>query len=288
MKKWIISLLFLFSVSLVLDIQQAYADQEYIRIGSFNIANFGDTNEYERSLINLVIIILKMDADVIALQEIEPNALGHAQVARLTALLNKATDYYETESYEYIVSEDYTGDEQVAYLWRDPVSLESEVSLIEHDSDPDNDNKHTFQRVPSVALFMVGDYDFYLVNCHLYTKLQGISSEGRGAEYDALVGWLKDLEDEDEKDAIVVGDFNRFLSGKGDWSRLMIDDHNDYFRFPLLEAIKNDKPNFNPMTKEAPEDKYSTTTGKTKRIYDQILISKSVYDEFTDTPQWGD
>lgn len=32
------------------------ADSTFIRIASFNIANFGDTEEYKRSLISLVIL----------------------------------------------------------------------------------------------------------------------------------------------------------------------------------------------------------------------------------------
>ena len=36
---------------------------EFIRVGSFNIANFGDTNEYERSLLSLVNIIRQILAE---------------------------------------------------------------------------------------------------------------------------------------------------------------------------------------------------------------------------------
>ena len=63
---------------------------EYVRIGSFNIANFGSSQqgEYERSLVSLVNIILVMKADVIALQEVEPGEMGTDQVMRLTKLLN--------------------------------------------------------------------------------------------------------------------------------------------------------------------------------------------------------
>jgi len=177
-------------------------------------------------------------------------------------------------------------DEQTAFLWRAPVSLESEITLLEHDSDPDGDGIPAFQRTPHVALFKAGNYDFYVVNCHLYTKLTGISSEGRGAEYDALVAWLKNLANKQEKDAIVLGDFNRFLNGKSDWVRLMIANHSNFFRFPLLEAIKNAVPAFNPMKHDAPSDAYSTTTSPSKRIYDQILISQGSYHEFTSSPQW--
>ena len=261
----------------------------YVRVGSFNIANFGssENGEYERSLVSLVNIILKMDADVIALQEIEPTELGTEQVERLTKLVNKAASYYEKQAYDYVIAEEYTEDETVAYLWRDPVTLESEITLLEHYQDPDDDGVRTFQRVPHYALFSAANYDFYLLNCHLYTKLQSGSSEGRGDEFDAIVEWLKDLAGETEKDAVVVGDFNRFLNGKSAWTRLMIQSHSQWFRFPLLEGIKNEVQGFDPKTDEGPEDKHSTTTSKTNRIYDQILISKGSYYEFTDSPQLG-
>jgi endonuclease/exonuclease/phosphatase family metal-dependent hydrolase len=264
--------------------------EQYIRVASFNIANFGasTTKEYERSLIGLVNTILAFKADLIALQEVEPTELGEEQVERLTGLLNKAADFYGTARYEFAIADDHTGDETTAFLWRQPVSLQSEITLIAHDEDPDNDGKPTFQRVPSVALFKAGNYDFYVVNCHLYTKLNGTSSEGRGDEYDALVAWIQALAGEPEKDAIIIGDFNRFLNGKSEWPRLMIASHATYFRFPLLEAIQAAKPSFDPATSEAPSDEYSTTVVKTKSIYDQILITAGSYHEFTASPIFND
>lgn len=259
----------------------------YIRIASFNIANFGDTNEYERSLISLVNIIRETNPDLLVLQEIEPNELGQSQVQRLSVLLNRAADYSGTGHYSYVIADEHTGDETTAFLWRSPVALESEVWLMTHDEDPDGDDKPTFQRVPHVAYFSAGDFDFYVVNCHLYTKIDGASSEGRGAEYDAIVEWFQLLAQEDETEAVFLGDFNRFLNGKSVWSRLMVSTHEQWFRFPLLEAIQGNHAAFNPAKHEAPADQYSTTTGKTKRIYDQILLSEGAYDEFTTTPQLG-
>ena len=275
-----------FAITLIFS-SRACAD-DYIRAGSYNIANFGasKTKEYERSLVSLVNIIVKMDADVIALQEVQPTDFGREQVERLTTLLNKAAKYYKTPAYEFVVADEHTGDETVAYLWRDPVSLESEVSLMEHDVDPDGDALPTFQRVPHYALFKAGNYDFYVVNCHLYTQIDGGSSEGREEEFDAMVKWLKALCTKNEKDAIVIGDFNRFLNGNV-WTQLMIQNHSTWFRFPLLEAIKNEVQAFNPDEDEAPEDKYSTTTAKKKSIYDQIIISEGSYYEFTGSPEFG-
>ena len=194
--------------------------QTFIRVATFNIANLGASDEYKRSLIALVNIIKQTDADLVAVQEVEPNALGKEQIERLSELLNIAADHYGTKRYDHLVSSVHTGDETTAFLWRDPVSLESQIELMDHQEDPDQDGKPTFQRVPTIALFSAGNYDFYVVNCHLYTKKTGPTSEGRGAEFDALVTWLKGLDSDDEKDAIVLGDFNRFLNGKV-WGNMM-------------------------------------------------------------------
>ena len=263
------------------------AEEQYIRVGSFNIANLGSsqTGGYERSLVSLVNIIRQMDADVLALQEVEPTDFGSGQVERLVKLLNKAARYDAKPLYDYVIADEHTGDETTAFLWRDPVSLESEVVMIEHTVDPDGDGLPAFQRVPHYAFFNAHNYDFYLVNCHLYTKIEGLSSEGRADEFVAIVAWLKQLTSEDEKDAIVVGDFNRFLGGKSAWKKLMVQQHAQWFRFPLLEAIKDAKPGFDPATNEAPSDDCSTTTAAKRSIYDQILLSKGSEYEFTATPK---
>lgn len=95
---------------------------DYIRVGSFNIANLGasEEGEYKRSLVSLVNIIMEMNADVIALQEIEPTELGEKQVERLTKMLNKAAKFTNQSEYEYLIAEEHTGDETAAYLWREP------------------------------------------------------------------------------------------------------------------------------------------------------------------------
>lgn len=260
--------------------------EQFIRIASFNIANLGssDEHEYERSLISLVNIVRAADADLVAVQEVEPTQLGERQMERFTELLNKASDFYGTERYDLAIADDHTGDETTAFLWRSPVSLDSEITLIAHDEDPDADGKPTFQRVPSVAQFSAGNFDFQVVNCHLYTKLSGTSSEGRGDEYDALVKWIQALASQAEKDAIIVGDFNRFLGGKSKWKNLMVANHATHFRFPLLEAIKAAEPTFDPEEDDAPSDEYSTTTAKKKSIYDQILIAAGSYQEFAASP----
>jgi len=272
------------AVILVAVASRAAADN--VRVGSFNIANFGDTDEYDRSLLSLVNIIRTMDADVIAVQEVEPNELGSDQMERLVDMLNDAADFYHTEPYDFAVADDYVGDETGAFLWRDPVELESEIWLLDHEADPDDDGKRTFQRVPFVAYFTAGDLDFYLVNCHLYTKLSGANSEGRGEELEALSEWLKQLDEEEIKNAVVVGDFNRFLNGKSAWKKIMPNGYENFYRFPLLEAIERES-DFDPKKDEAPEDRFSTTTSKKLSIYDQVLVSAGLFDRIPQEPRFG-
>lgn len=67
----------------------------------------------------------------------------------------------------------------------------------------------------------------------------------------------------------------------------MIRNHDKWFRFPLLEEIKNEVEGFDPEKHEAPKNKYSTTTSKKRSIYDQILISEGSNYEFTDNSKFG-
>jgi endonuclease/exonuclease/phosphatase family metal-dependent hydrolase len=260
---------------------------QYIRVGTFNIARLGASDEYMRSLPGLANAVIEGDFDLLCLQEIEPNELGWAQVSRLRELLNIAAEHYKTRPYESRVAPEATGGETTAFLWRAPVVLQSPVMLLPHDVDPDGDGLRTFQRTPTIAFFRAKNYDFYVVNCHLYTLLKGKTSEGRGAEYDALYAWLVWLAAQKEKDAIVLGDFNRFLNGKKDWYRMMRKNCEHIVRFPLLEAIEAENPRFDPETDDAPADLYSTTTNKKGSIYDQILLSAGSYREFVRVPRFG-
>lgn len=265
----------------------AQAAPQYIRVATFNIAQFGGGDEHARSLIGLVNILLATDADLVCLQEIAPDEAGRAQVERLVGLLNRAEAFYRKPAYDYEIARRFTGSETSAFLWRAPVSRVSETTTLNVPKDPDGDGKATFQRVPAVALFRAGNLDFYAVNCHLYTQVEGKSSEGRGEEMAALAGWLTALARQPERDAVVLGDFNRFLNGKTPWARLCTPGHERAYRFPLLEAIRNAVPSFDPAEDEAPADAYSTTTNAKRSIYDQIVLSAGAYRNFVAVPAFG-
>ncbi len=99
-----------------------------------------------------------LDADLLCLQEVEPNELGRNQVDRLVALLNTAARFYGEKDYKAVVSQ-RTGDEAYAFLWRLPVHFNEETGLrfLEHEPDPDGDDKPTFQRIPAYGMFSAGN-----------------------------------------------------------------------------------------------------------------------------------
>lgn len=141
----------LFSGILSMAASQLAVAQDHIRITSFNIADFGssESNAYERSIVDLVNILRKTDADLICLQEVQPGDFGEKQVARLVKWLNKAAKHEGAKFYDYVVSVAHTGDEVVAFIFRDPVSLASDMHLLEHGEDVDGDGKPAFHGDPS-------------------------------------------------------------------------------------------------------------------------------------------
>lgn len=251
-----------------------------VRVASFNIANLGDRTEAVRSLFTIVNCIRKTNADIIAIQEVEPNDLGNRQIEELVELLNKAADYYSTSYYQSVIVSPGAGDEDYAFIWRSPAQLADEIFVMPHDEDSDDDGIPTFVRPPVVATFTVGNTDLSIVNCHLYTKTYKKSGDGRGAELTEIADYLVDHASEN---VIALGDFNRFLNGKGVWKNIATPNHDSHYRFVLLESI----PGLDLFKDEAPSDEYSTTTAKKLSVYDQIIISQALFDEFGQTAVFG-
>ena len=56
-------------------------------------------------------IVRQAEADLVCIQEVQPNDLGREQVERLTLLLNKAARIDGTEEYEFAISPQFNRDE---------------------------------------------------------------------------------------------------------------------------------------------------------------------------------
>jgi len=259
-------------------------DHEKIRVVSFNIAELGEGNHYlTRDEEGIAKILFSLDPDLIAIQEVGVGEGGEEQVRVITGYLNRLAEKEGKPLYCSRVSKWKTGDERYAFIWREPVEKISEVKPMEDTRDYKGS---VFVRRPVYCYFRAGDFDFYLMNVHLYTRIQR-NSRGRIFEYKQLVNWIKAKLKGKEKDYIIVGDFNRHLDGKyfprtRAWKVLAFDGFREFYRFVLLEAIPE-----GVNVVKAPEDKYSTTETKRLAIYDQILISKGAYFEFGEKAEWG-
>ena len=113
---------------------------KYVRVGSFNIANFGasESGEYERSLVSLVNIVMQMDADVIALQEIEPTAFGAEQMQRFMKLLEQGGRLLPEACMSTLSPKSIRGRDDGLSV-AGAATLESEIMLLEHEPDGDGD-----------------------------------------------------------------------------------------------------------------------------------------------------
>jgi endonuclease/exonuclease/phosphatase family metal-dependent hydrolase len=172
------------------------------------------------------------------------------------------------------------GGEAAAFLWRRPVSLQGEPKPLEERERSFDDNGPNFKRTPSFALFSAGKTDFYVVTCHLTDALAEGRNKGQAEEYAALADWLRKLEGREEKNAVVMGTFNRFVSGKAPWGNLWSAAEEGHFRFPILDAIRAADKKFDPSQDEAPEPRYSTTVGRKATLRDQIVLSRGLTTEF--------
>jgi len=254
-----------------------------IRIVSFNIAELGEGRHYlTRDEEGIARILHRLDPDLIAIQEVGVGKGGGKQVRVITSYLNQLARARGKPPYCSIVSRFRTGDERYAFIWRSPVEKISAVKPME---DTEVYRGSIFVRRPVYCYFRARDFDFYLMNVHLYTRIQK-GGKGRLFEYRQLRNWLKAMLARKEKDYIVVGDFNRHLDGKDfprtrAWKVLAFDGFRNLYRFVLLEAIPG-----GVNVARAPEDRYSTTETKRLAIYDQILISKGAYREFGEKAVW--
>ena len=246
----------------------------------------------------MVNIIRKSKADVLCLQGLAAESYGNrasetavAQTRRLVDWLNKAAEHDKTSPYKYIIAKPKgNGDEAVAFFWCKPVSLESKPQTLEEVRDKESfRDESSFVRTPIYARFSAGKSDFYVVNCHLDPHVQSHQTPGRAAEYAALVGWLGGLDERQEKDAIILGNFNLFSGSKRPWRHIMTADHKDNYRFPLLEATWAAERSFDQTEDEAPSDRHSTTTGRQPSMSDQFIISAGLFKEFgREVPKFGE
>lgn len=256
--------------------------QQYIRIGSFNIAELGEGNHASKRDEKYIANMLRnANLDLIGIQEVGVNDGGETQIDRIIELMSNGGNEY----YWYILPQ--TGDERTAFIYRDPIIVHDEIYWLDDDKDPSNPGAggKKYFRIPAAVEFQAGNFDFLVVNVHFAWG----NLNRRKSEVKALKKYLR-AHDPYEDDYIIIGDMNRYgkynkgSTGKafdellkGNWKRR--------YRFPLLEAIT--EPD-NMKVYQAATDAQSTTIAKSKNLYDQIIITAGAYNEFeADSPVLG-
>ena len=169
-----------------------------VRIGTFNIENFGWTKANDGRAEQLATIVAQYD--IVAVQEISD--VRNRVPTRFLEALNAAS----ADEWAFVASErsgrqpdDHSSAEQYAYFWNtDALEQIGDAALFD-----DEYNDH-FQREPFAARFRArhGGFTFVLVTVHT-------APNAAVAEIDALVQVVGLVEtDMRDRDVIVLGDFN--------------------------------------------------------------------------------
>jgi endonuclease/exonuclease/phosphatase family metal-dependent hydrolase len=181
-----------------------------IRIATWNLRKFSEGGEHPPDLVEIATIIKSAEFDVVAIQEVQREG---QIVEKLRRQLN--------EPWRHVVSP-RTGSnfERYAFLYRsDRVDIVDGSAMLL--SGPE---VAAFDRVPFVARFRAGQFDFALVTVHLsFTNVAR-----RTEEVAALATICRELGGRlGEKDVIALGDFNEqrargnlHMFEEQGWSRL--------------------------------------------------------------------
>ena len=255
--------------------------QNSIKIASFNIAELGNS---KRTKDFKAIAQMINEFDLIALQEVQDKG-GEAAVMSIHAALNAISgNRYALPLVIPNAGRGFPGIEGYAFIYRDPVQLDNRVFPV-HGFRYDN-NHDIYGRVPALAHFKAGTFDFIVATVHL----QWDNIDRRQKEMIDIKKWLIEFANRDtgqERDLIIVGDFNRY----GNLSNTVIEQHQAPFdtlidlselgktyRLISLEFLLTTDTQF------ADSDERSTTTGVEKNLYDQIMISAGSFREHKTTP----
>lgn len=184
-------------------------ESRVITIGTFNIQGFGETKDETR--IGRIAEYCR-NIDLLAVQEVHEN--GIESVAALAKTLGP--------EYQWAVS-DVTTWERFAFIWKPPVMLQNEPVLLD---------QPRLGRKPFLASFKAGNFDFQILNLHLFFDgSKKTYPHTRMVEFKLLDDWLCHREDV-ELDLLLAGDFN--APGMAYGYRFPVPLSSEYFFYELL------------------------------------------------------
>jgi len=167
----------------------------HVRIATWNLRKFSDRDkagQHPPDLVTIAKIVKEARFDLLAIQEVQ---LGGAQtVQKLRMQLN--------EPWRHAITEPTGNHERYGFVYR-----EDRIQLLEPPALYDGPEAAVFDRVPAIAKFRAGNFDFILLTAHLWYGDKA-NNPRRKAEAAALVRIAQSLAQGPEKDVIVLGDFN--------------------------------------------------------------------------------
>ncbi len=164
-----------------------------IKIASFNIQVFGKAKREKEEVMQVLEKIVR-NFDVVAIQEIKD--IGGKTVPYFMERINAAAG----DKYDYVISPrvgEGAAAESYAFIYNTRTVNFRRISAIY------NDSSKKFTRTPFIAAFSSGKFDFTLVNIH--TKPEYATREVMALE--EVEKYADDMV-KDDKDVIVLGDFN--------------------------------------------------------------------------------
>jgi endonuclease/exonuclease/phosphatase family metal-dependent hydrolase len=255
------------------------SEADSIKIGSFNIAELGNPN-MQKDFKTIARLINEMD--LIVLQEVRD--IGGAEaVARIHSELNAiATTAYDSPLVIPKAGYGFKAVEGYAFIYRNPVQLDDRFTPTHAFRYANHD---IYGRIPAFVHFKAGTFDFVIAGVHL----QWENTDRRKTEMADLKKWLIEFAGKsstEERDLIIAGDMNRYGEISGVTDDVInrhqapfdlfvdIDQLNKAYRLITLEFLPT------PNTRFSLLDEQSTTVGAEKNLYDQIIISSGVFDEY--------
>ncbi|HSI37169.1 MAG TPA: endonuclease/exonuclease/phosphatase family protein [Tepidisphaeraceae bacterium] len=211
-----------------------------IRVATWNLRKFADrgrAGQHPPDLVTIARVIKDARFDVLAIQEVQ--AAGPPTLQKLRRQLN--------EPWRHAVTAVTGNNERYGFLYRS-----DRVQLLEEPRLYDGPDAGVFDRVPAIAKFRAGNFDFVLLTAHLWYGDKANNSR-RKAEAAALLRIAQQLAAGAEKDVIVLGDFNEMRASGN---------------LPQFEAAGFSKLNAEP-----------TNLGSTE-VYDNVLIDRRWTREF--------
>jgi endonuclease/exonuclease/phosphatase family metal-dependent hydrolase len=185
-----------------------------IIIATWNLTNYGEQDRKQQHIALMADIIKPFD--ILAFQEVADD-LGH--FSTLLSLLG--------DDWDAFYSDIAGNNERLGYLYRKdrvtPTGLAAELAMRGYERariiiegiDPEEDPFPGFNRNPYIAGFKAGDFEFSLVNVHLYWSNMAL----RRLETKALAKWAESRIQKlgpPNNDIILIGDFNMPHVAPGD------------------------------------------------------------------------